>query len=73
MKVVEPENHFQKMLVQISWDLGVWVGGHPPANFSYGSKDAQENSTSFDTKVVIELDGANMVLMNNIIVGHRVW
>ena len=28
--------------------VGVWVGGHPPANFSYISKDAQLNSTSFD-------------------------
>ena len=28
--------------------VGVWVGGHHPTNFSHISKDAQENSTSFD-------------------------
>ena len=31
--------------------VGVWVGGHHPTNFSHISKDAQENSTSFDTNV----------------------
>jgi len=28
--------------------VGVGVGGHLPTNFKYRSKDAQENSTSFD-------------------------
>ena len=36
--------------------------GHDAANFSQISKDAQENSTSFDTKVVVVGVGANMVL-----------
>ena len=31
-------------------------------NFSHSSKDAQENSTSFDTNVVLEGGGANMGL-----------
>ena len=39
--------------------MGVWVGGHPWANFSYRSKDAQENSTSYLT--VLEGDGAKIV------------
>ena len=30
--------------------MGVWVWGHHAANFSHISTDAQENSTSFDTK-----------------------
>ena len=42
--------------------MGVCVGGHHRANFSYRSKDAQENSTSFDTNVVMGRGGANMVL-----------
>ena len=25
--------------------VGVWVGGHPRANFLHGSKDVQENCT----------------------------
>ena len=32
--------------------MGVWVGGHTLANFLYGSKDAQENSISFDTNLL---------------------
>ena len=32
--------------------MGVRVGGHHPANFSYRSKDAQENSPSFDTNLM---------------------
>jgi len=42
--------------------VGVWVGGHPRANLWHISKDAQENSTSFDINVVVGGDGANMVL-----------
>ena len=42
--------------------MGVWVRGHHAANFSHISKDAPENSTSFDTKVVVVGGGANMVL-----------
>ena len=42
--------------------MGVWVRGHHAANFSHISKDAPENSTSFDTKVVVVGNGANMVL-----------
>ena len=53
-------------LESISWDLkienrflnfcvGVWVGGHLATIFSQRSKDAHENSTSFDTN----LQGAN--------------
>ena len=36
----------------LNFCVGVYVGEHPPTNFLYGSKDAQENSTSFDTDVV---------------------
>ena len=36
----------------------VWVGGHPPTNFSNKPK----KSASFYTNVVLESDGANMVL-----------
>ena len=32
--------------------VGVWVGGHLPANFSYCSKDAQKASTSFDNNLM---------------------
>ena len=32
--------------------VGVWVGGHLATNFSFRPKDAQENSTSFDTNVI---------------------
>jgi len=32
--------------------VGVWVGGHPPANLSHTSKDAQLNFTSFDTNLM---------------------
>ena len=42
--------------------MGVWVGGHPPTKFSYVSKDAQENFTSFDTNDVTVNDSGNMVL-----------
>ena len=41
--------------------MGVWVGGHHAAKFKHSSKDAQENSTSFDTNVVLVGGGANMV------------
>ena len=60
-------------LEPISWELnvgnqllnfcvGVGVGGHDATNFTCISKDAQENSTSFDTNPVLGGDGANMVL-----------
>ena len=50
-------------LEPISWELnientllsicvGVWVGENLATNFKYGSKDAQKNSTSFDTKLM---------------------
>ena len=39
--------------------MGVWVRGHHAANFSHMSNDAPENSTSFDTKVVVVGGGAN--------------
>ena len=42
--------------------MAVSVGGQQWVNFSHSSKDAQENSTSFDTNVVLEGGGANMVL-----------
>ena len=42
--------------------MGVWVGGHGATNFSHISKDAQENSTSFDTDVVTGGDRGKMVL-----------
>ena len=32
--------------------VGVWVGENLAKNFKYGSKDAQKNSTSFDTKLI---------------------
>ena len=35
--------------------------GQDTANFSDISKDAQENSTSFDTNIVLGVGGANMV------------
>ena len=35
--------------------------GQDAANVSDISKDAQENSTSFDTKIVLGVGGANMV------------
>ena len=41
--------------------MGVWVGEHPRANLWHISKDAQENSTSFDINVVLVGGGANMV------------
>ena len=41
--------------------MGVWVWGHHAANFSHISTDAQENSTSFDTNVVLGGGGGNMV------------
>ena len=36
------------------WNIcvGVWVGGHHATNFSHRSKDAQENSTSFDINFI---------------------
>jgi len=45
--------------------VGVWVGGHLRANLWHISKDAQENSSSFDINVVVGGDGANMVLNEN--------
>ena len=36
----------------LNFRVGVRVGGHPPANFSYGSKDVLENSTFFDTNLM---------------------
>ena len=42
--------------------MGVWVRGHHATNFSRVSKDAHENSASFDINVVVVGDGANMVL-----------
>ena len=42
--------------------MDVLVGGYDATNFSYISKDAQENSTSLDTNVVMGRCGANMVL-----------
>ena len=41
--------------------MGVWVRGQDAANFSHVSKDAQENSTSFDTNIVLGGGGGNMV------------
>ena len=41
------------------------VGGHDATNFSHLSKDAQENSTSFDTNVVLGRSGAKMVFNEN--------
>ena len=41
--------------------MGVWVRGQDAANFSHVSKDAQENSTSFDTNVVLGGGWGNMV------------
>ena len=32
----------------LNFYVGIWVGGHPPANVSHGSKGAQEKFTSFD-------------------------
>ena len=60
----------------ISWELntenqlfnvcvGVWVSGQETANFSHVSKNAHENSSSFDKNVVVVVDGANMVLIEN--------
>ena len=46
----------------LNFCVGVWVWGHHAANFSHISTDAQENSTSFDTNVVMGRGGANMVL-----------
>ena len=37
------------------------MGGHPPTNFSYGPKDAQENFASFDTNVAAVGDSGKMV------------
>ena len=45
--------------------VGVWVRGQDAANFSHVSKDAQENSTSFDTNVVLGGGWGNMVWMKN--------
>ena len=42
--------------------MGVWALGQDATNFSNVSKDAQENSTSFDANVVLVGGGANMVL-----------
>ena len=42
--------------------MGVLVGGHETTNFSHISKDAQENSISFDIFVVTEGDRGKMVL-----------
>ena len=42
--------------------VGVWVRGQYATNFSHVSKDAHENSASFDINVVVVGDGANMVL-----------
>ena len=42
--------------------VGVWVRGQDTANFSHVSKDAHENSASFDINVIVVSDGANMVL-----------
>ena len=42
--------------------MGVDVGGHDSTNFSYVSKYAQENSTSFDINVIKGGDRGNMVL-----------
>ena len=42
--------------------MGVWAWGQDATNFSHVSKDAQENSASFDTNVVTGEDRGNMVL-----------
>ena len=42
--------------------MGVWAWGQDATNFSYVSKDAQENSASFDTNVVTGGDRGKMVL-----------
>ena len=42
--------------------VGVGVGGHPPAIISYESKDARENSTSFDNDVVTGGERRKMIL-----------
>jgi len=42
--------------------VGVRVGGHHATNFSQISKDAQENSTSFDTNVITGDYRGKMVL-----------
>ena len=63
-------------LESISWELkienrflnfyvGVGVGRHDATNFLSISKDVQENSTSFDTYVLLGLCGANMVFHEN--------
>ena len=45
------------------WNIcvGVWVGGQDTTNYSYISKDTQENSASWDTNDVLEHGGENMV------------
>ena len=42
--------------------MGVWAWRQNGTNFSHVSKDAQENSTSFDTHVVFGGRWRNMVL-----------
>ena len=69
MKIISNDTKLEP----ISWELnyenplfnfcvGVWVGGQDAAYFSHVSKDAHENSASFDINVVVVGDGANMVL-----------
>ena len=45
--------------------VGVWVGGHIPTNVSYESKDAQENSTSFDTNLLGPVRRQKKLYKNN--------
>ena len=46
--------------------VGVWVGGHEATNFLHISKDAQENSTYFDTDVVTGSDREKWFWMKNL-------
>ena len=46
----------------LNFCVGVWVRGQDATNVSHISKDARENSASFDTNVVLVGGGANMVL-----------
>ena len=52
MKIVNPFLNFC---------VGVSVRGQSATNFSHISKDAQENSISFDINFMVVGDGANMV------------
>ena len=69
MKIISNDTKLEP----ISWELnygnpllnfrvGVWAWGQDATNFSHVSKDAHENSASFDINVVVVSDGANMVL-----------